>query len=149
MCLSGDVRGSNNLNVAGEIQGSVEIEGRLSIEATGRIAGHADVEEAWIAGEACGDVRATTLIHVTSTGRVHGEIVAPRIIVDPGAVLKNADKEIESTGDPDVHEAPIVDVISQPPQRVDSQSVLRTRERLTRRPTRHRVVVKKRSERKK
>jgi cytoskeletal protein CcmA (bactofilin family) len=146
MCLNGDLLGSGNVSVAGNIQGSVNIEGRLTVEASGEVSGNADVQEAWIAGSINGDVRATVLIRVTATGRVGGEIVAPRVLVDPGAMIRN-NAFSDTAQEPEREDAPIVDVISQPPQRVESARDVnaRIRERVTLKPQRHRVVMKKRT----
>ena len=144
--VQGDVVGRDNLSIAGTVDGSVDVEGRLSIDASGLVTGTVDVQEAWIAGTVKGDVRATALIHVTETGRVGGEIVAPRIIVDPGAVIRHneyADQVMET----ETVDSPIVDVISQPPQRVSTlnRTADRTSSATGQQTNRRRVVVKKRT----
>ena len=144
--VRGDIVGKDNLSIAGKVEGAVDIDGRLSVEESGHVMETVDVTEAWIAGTVNGDVRATALIHVAETGRVGGEIVAPRIIVDPGAVIRHNEytdevMEREST------ESPIVDVISQPPQRISQfdESAQKPETKEPRLSHRRRVVVKKRT----
>ena len=144
MCIEGDLRGADNVNLAGEVRGSICIEGRLIVEQSGLIGGDVDAREVWIAGEIRGDIRATAVIHVTESGRVLGEVLSPRVIVDPGAVMKTAEP-METLTVADEAEPPVVDVISQPPRRVtqDASGIHFDPDRETARPRRRRVVVKK------
>jgi cytoskeletal protein CcmA (bactofilin family) len=146
MCLEGGLRGAGDLNVYGEIQGSVHIDGRACIEQSGLLGHDIEAREVWVAGEVRGNIQARVMVHVTETGRVLGDVSAPRVNVDAGAVMKTASPSGNKQSE-EILEAPIIDVISQTPRRVASLDPEHSfdKNRLTARPRRRRVMVKKRA----
>lgn len=94
--VRGRLSGDEDVIVAGRLEGEIALSRALYVEETGVVIANVAVEQAVIGGTVVGDVYARTGIQVAATGRVVGELRAPRIVVAEGATLK-ARLDTEST----------------------------------------------------
>ena len=86
--VQGNLQGDEDLTVLGQVEGSIELDHTLTIEAGGVVKADVKVCNAIISGVLLGNVQATQSIHITADGRVVGDIAAPRIIIVDGAMFR-------------------------------------------------------------
>ena len=83
----GDVLGTVTLVCAGEIEGRVDIDGRVQIAPEGRVWGSLRAREAEIAGAVEGDVVVGGRLILQATCRVTGYVVTSKLVIERGALL--------------------------------------------------------------
>jgi cytoskeletal protein CcmA (bactofilin family) len=86
--ISGHFRGKD-LAVLGQLEGEIELSGRLSIGRQGRVKAQVKAAVTEIEGEFDGDVRTGVLV-LAETARARGTFQAQRLTVREGAVLEGA-----------------------------------------------------------
>ncbi|WP_394824045.1 polymer-forming cytoskeletal protein [Pendulispora albinea] len=94
--IRGRITGSADLEIAGHVEGTVEIAGELVVTAEGRVAATLSAERVIIRGAVKGDVTATEAIHLEDGARVVGDVRAPRIAIAPGALFRGY---VQTAGD--------------------------------------------------
>ena len=95
--LRGDVTGSTELLIDGEIEGEVRLEATVTVGAEGSVVGPVTAPVVRIAGRVMGDVMASDRVEVAPTGSLEGDVSAPRIVVSEGAFFKG---RVEMKGHP-------------------------------------------------
>ena len=91
IAISGDVAGGEDLVIEGQIEGKVDLpDHTLTIGASGTVSARLSAKTIQIHGTVDGDVRAAELVVVSKTGRVRGNIVAPRVTLEDGAQFKGS-----------------------------------------------------------
>ncbi|MCA9552115.1 MAG: polymer-forming cytoskeletal protein [Myxococcales bacterium] len=85
--VKGKVQGSEDLWVAGRVEGSVELDGALTVAPGGVVKAEVRAVRVTVAGTVVGDVTASELIELTAQARVQGDLRAPTVRVDDGAKL--------------------------------------------------------------
>lgn len=84
--FKGDISGQDDLFVTGSIDGSIALQGSdATIEQSGIVGGRIQARQVEIRGTVVGDIEAQEKITISSTGKVEGKIIAPRIAVEDGA----------------------------------------------------------------
>lgn len=87
--VSGDIIGGENLLVEGRVEGTIRLEKHdLTIGVTGTAHAHLTAKLVRIEGEVVGDVTGIERVVIASSGRVRGNITAPRVLVEDGARFK-------------------------------------------------------------
>jgi cytoskeletal protein CcmA (bactofilin family) len=86
--IQGSVRGQGELWIAGEVEGPVEIEGRVVIEPTGVVRGEVRGRAVVVAGVLEGDATAIELVRLEPGARMVGDARAERVSAAAGALLK-------------------------------------------------------------
>lgn len=87
MTIRGKIEGSEELTVAGTVDGEVHLRGTLRLLESGRLRGQVTVWEAVIAGRTEGTVMASDRAEVLATAQVEGEIRARRLTIVEGALV--------------------------------------------------------------
>lgn len=82
MFLQGESR------IGGKVEGAVLSDGHLTIEESAQMKGEVTGVSVHLNGAVEGRVRVSDVLHVSSTGRVKGEIFAKRLIVDDGGRIE-------------------------------------------------------------
>jgi cytoskeletal protein CcmA (bactofilin family) len=82
MFLQGESR------IGGKVDGAVLSDGHLTIEESAHMKGEVTGVSIHLNGAVEGRVRVSDILHVSSTGRVKGEIFAKRLIVDDGGRIE-------------------------------------------------------------
>lgn len=88
--IHGKVSGSEDLAVAGRLEGSLHLEGTLTVEAEGVVKAELLVTRAIVSGIVVGNIVATESIQIAAGGRVKGDLHAPRIAIVEGARFAGA-----------------------------------------------------------
>lgn len=83
-----NVQGNGELRVFGALEGSVELDGGLSIEDGALLRADVIANQIEISGIAIGQIQAHESIVLTASARVVGSLIAPNIQVTPGAQLR-------------------------------------------------------------
>ncbi len=86
--IKGDVTSSENMTVAGRIEGDITVrEHALVIAAGGTVRGNVVARAVVVHGEVLGTITADARVEVAATGSVQGDIRAPRMVLAEGATL--------------------------------------------------------------
>lgn len=88
--ITGNLEGDENLTVQGRVEGSIALSKTLIVEDGGIVRAEVQVRHAIISGIVVGNVEAQESVEVTDTGRLVGDIKAPRVIVVAGAKVRGA-----------------------------------------------------------
>lgn len=87
--IDGEVRFADELRVDGRITGKVQSErGRLLVGESGHVEAEVYVAIASISGTMSGTLVAATKVEIHATGRFYGNIHAPALIIEEGAVFE-------------------------------------------------------------
>ena len=97
--INGDVFGSEDLEVQGKIEGTVELpEHRVVVTAGASIEGDLRVASVEIRGEFNGRIIASKIAHLGRTANAKGSIETPQIAIADGAAFKGAVETTERPG---------------------------------------------------
>ena len=89
--IKGNVTGAENLVIEGKVDGSVELADHdLTIGQTGEVVANITAKTVIIEGQITGDVTGSEKVILTKSGRVNGNIVAPRVTLEDGAKFKGS-----------------------------------------------------------
>ncbi len=86
--ISGNLQGDEDLTVLGRVEGSVELSKTLTIEPGGVVVAEVKVRELVLSGVMVGNVTALDCVHITDSGKMVGDIAAPRVIIVDGAMFR-------------------------------------------------------------
>jgi len=89
--INGDISGSENLMIEGKVEGKIQLPGhQVEVGTTGKV--HADVTAKFIKveGELRGDINGKEKVVITKAGNVQGNIKAPRVQLEDGAIFKGS-----------------------------------------------------------
>ena len=110
--IKGELSGSENLYVDGEVQGSIQLEGHsLTIGPNGRVRANLKAKDVVIHGRVDGNITATDRLDLRKAAVVAGDIQARRLAIEDGALLKgkaetsNAEPQIQPEPRPEVKPA--------------------------------------------
>ena len=88
--IRGNVRGEGSLEILGRVEGDVGITGDLSLGPDAVVVGTISGARIVIGGSVQGDVTASEAVVITETGRVVGDLTAPRIGMSEGALVRGS-----------------------------------------------------------
>ena len=86
--IKGEVTGDEDLVVEGTIEGQVRLSRGLRVAEGGIVRASIHAHSIVVCGEVVGNCTATSRIEIQSTGRLTGDIKAPRITIAEGAVFR-------------------------------------------------------------
>ena len=86
--IKGDISGNSDVRVAGNINGSITIEGELIVERQGFVEGEIKTTTAVIAGSVKGNIDCSDKLVLESTSQYEGNIKTKRLIIQEGAVFQ-------------------------------------------------------------
>ncbi len=89
--IKGDITGNENLVIEGRVDGKIKLDShQVEIGQSGCV--HADISAKVIkvAGEVRGDMTGTEKVIISRTGNVNGNIIAPRMTLEDGAIFKGS-----------------------------------------------------------
>jgi cytoskeletal protein CcmA (bactofilin family) len=92
----GDIRGTGQFVVSGEVHGDAEIAGSLNLAVTGVWNGNIQAERAVIAGKITGGLTVLGKLEIGYTAVIRGRVSARTIAIAKGAII---DGDIEVTSD--------------------------------------------------
>lgn len=85
--IEGRVRASGRVQVDGELQGTLEVDGQVSVGPSGRVVGEVIADELSVGGSVGGKIRVRAHLHVAEGGVVKGEARYGSLQVDRGGVI--------------------------------------------------------------
>jgi cytoskeletal protein CcmA (bactofilin family) len=89
--INGDINGDENLIIEGKVDGKINLNAhQLDIGQGGRVNADITAKVIKIAGEVRGDLSGSEKVVISSSGNVHGNIVAPRMTLEDGAIFKGS-----------------------------------------------------------
>ncbi|MBI1422248.1 MAG: polymer-forming cytoskeletal protein [Gammaproteobacteria bacterium] len=89
--IKGDVTGDENLIIQGHVEGTIKVQGHnVTISKTGKVKANIEANQIIVEGELQGDMLGDEKVIIRETGNVHGNIVAPRVTLEDGALFKGS-----------------------------------------------------------
>ncbi len=89
--IKGDLTGNEDLQIDGNVEGRIDLpNNQLTIGAEGEVKAEVTAKAVTVVGHVTGNLSATDKIEVESSGIVDGDVRAPRLIIQEGAVLNGA-----------------------------------------------------------
>lgn len=89
--ISGDVSADSNLRIEGVIEGrSIQSKHDVEIAESGRVSASISAKVVRVSGEVTGDISGSEKVMIAKTGRVQGNVVAPRVQLEDGALFRGS-----------------------------------------------------------
>lgn len=89
--INGDISGDENLIIEGKVEGKIRLgANQIDIGQSGQVKADITAKVIKIAGEVRGDLTSTEKVIILRSGNVHGNIVAPRMTLEDGAIFKGS-----------------------------------------------------------
>src|SRR5450631_3337584 len=92
----GNIRGTGQFVILGEVHGDGELDGGLNLSVTGSWHGHVQARQAIIAGKIVGGLKVEDKLEIAHTAVIRGRVSARTVAIAKGAIV---DGEIEVTSD--------------------------------------------------
>lgn len=86
--LTGNIKSSHSIRIAGTIHGSVEVDGKCILANVAVVKGDISANEADISGAVSGDIHVESKLILRHTAHVYGNIQAKSISIEDGAVFE-------------------------------------------------------------
>lgn len=89
--IKGEITGSEDLVIQGTVEGTIDLtDHEMTVGETGKVKADIKGKTITINGEVTGDVTGGEKVIISKTGRVRGNIVSPRVMLEDGAVFKGS-----------------------------------------------------------
>jgi cytoskeletal protein CcmA (bactofilin family) len=109
--VKGDIAFADRLQVDGRVSGKLASDtGTLVIGESGRLDTQIDVAVCVVHGELHGNVIARSKLEIRKTGRVHGDVITPVLLVEEGAVFNGAIRMTQEAGGRLLEEVRLTDI---------------------------------------
>lgn len=86
--VKGEITGDEDVLVEGTVEGQIRIQRDLRVGNGGTVRATVEAQAVVVSGEMVGDCVASNRVEIQSTGRLTGNIKAPRIVIAEGALFK-------------------------------------------------------------
>jgi len=86
--VKGEITGTENIVVEGVVEGTIRITGDLRVAPGGIVKATVSAQSVLVAGELVGDCHATQRAEIQASGRITGNIRAPRVVIVEGATFR-------------------------------------------------------------
>ena len=86
--IKGDITGDEDILVDGVVEGQIRISRDLRIGPGGVVKATVEAQSVVVSGELLGDCHALQRVEIQATGRLTGNIRAPRVLIAEGATFK-------------------------------------------------------------
>ena len=89
--IKGTVSGDEDLQIQGKVEGTIDLKAHVvTIGQSGRVAADINAKIVNIDGEVAGDITGNEKVVISKSGNVRGNIVAPRVTLEDGAIFKGS-----------------------------------------------------------
>ncbi len=89
--IKGDISGNEDLVVHGKVEGTLSLpKNNVVVGSDGVVQANVNAMSISVEGKVVGDLTASERIIITSSGRVQGNIKAPRVVLEDGAKFKGS-----------------------------------------------------------
>jgi cytoskeletal protein CcmA (bactofilin family) len=86
--IKGDLITKGDIRIDGKITGDVKSKAKVVVGQTGEIIGNINAESAEVSGKVSGDITTTEILFLKEPALVSGNILANKLVVENGAVIK-------------------------------------------------------------
>jgi cytoskeletal protein CcmA (bactofilin family) len=86
--VKGEILGDEDVVIEGTVEGQIRIGRELRIGQGGKVRATVSAQSVVVSGEMQGDCEAHTRVEIQATGRLIGNIRAPKIVIAEGAVFR-------------------------------------------------------------
>jgi cytoskeletal protein CcmA (bactofilin family) len=86
--VKGELGGAEDILVEGTVEGLIKVERDVRVGPTGVVKATIEAQAIVVSGEVIGDCIAAQRVELQATGRVTGNIRAPKIVIAEGAIFK-------------------------------------------------------------
>lgn len=86
--VRGNLQGDEDLTVRGRVEGSLNLSRTLIVEPSGVVKAEVSVSNVVVSGVVVGNITASDSVEIAESGRMIGDIHAPRVIIVEGARFK-------------------------------------------------------------
>ena len=108
--VNGEIHSKQDLVIQGRVKGTLQVDAVLFVEVGGLVEAEVKANHVVVAGTFQGTLEAVDALEVAGTGRVQGQVTAPRMRIADGAVLnaeiRMSNEPAPRAGDRDEAEAP-------------------------------------------
>jgi cytoskeletal protein CcmA (bactofilin family) len=104
LSVKGNVKGSHNLFLNGEFEGTIDLTALLLVGKTGKLKGEVKAQYIIIEGEVEGKVMANEKVELRDTGKYRGEILAPAVMISDNAFFDGTVKMMKEGKDVEMTE---------------------------------------------
>jgi len=89
--IKGEVTGEEDLLIHGRVEGTINLSGnQVSVGESGQVCADIQAKVVKIDGKVTGDITGIEKVVISKSGNVHGNIVAPRVTLEDGAIFKGS-----------------------------------------------------------
>lgn len=89
--IEGEITGAEDLVIRGSVKGTVDLTSHeVTVDETGKVEADIKGKVVVINGEVTGDIRGGEKVVISKSGNVRGNIIAPRVTLEDGAVFKGS-----------------------------------------------------------
>jgi len=83
--VEGEIKGSGDIRIEGGLTGRIDSTASVLIAETGRVEAEIKAETVVVSGNVSGNIQAEQKIELTPSADMHGDLAAPRILIQEGA----------------------------------------------------------------
>jgi cytoskeletal protein CcmA (bactofilin family) len=89
--INGEISGTESILIEGRVEGRISLAGNdVTIGRSGQVMADVIAKTIRVAGEVNGDLKAKERVVISGTGNVRGNVVAPRVVLEDGAIFKGS-----------------------------------------------------------
>jgi cytoskeletal protein CcmA (bactofilin family) len=89
--IKGEVTGEEDLLIQGKVEGKISLNGnQVTVGESGEVRADIFAKVIQINGRVIGDITANEKVIISKSGNVHGNVVAPRVLLEDGAMFKGS-----------------------------------------------------------
>ena len=86
--IKGEISGDEDVLVEGNVEGQIRVTRDLRVAPGGVVKATVEAQSLIVSGEIVGDCQATSRVEIQATGRLTGNIRAPKIVIAEGAMFR-------------------------------------------------------------
>jgi cytoskeletal protein CcmA (bactofilin family) len=86
--VKGEISGDEDLLIEGNVEGQIRITRDLRVAPGAMLKATVEAQSVSVSGEIVGDCQATGRVEIQATGRLTGNIRAPKIVIAEGAMFR-------------------------------------------------------------
>lgn len=94
--LTGRLCGEGSLQIEGTVEGEIELQGSVSVSATGLVKGPITASIVRVAGKVVGNISAQEHLRLEKTGKIQGDVAAASLVVEDGGRLNGRSTMLEA-----------------------------------------------------
>ena len=83
--ITGDIKSNGDFRIDGQLNGSINSEGRIVVGTSGLVEGEIVCRNADISGTVKANIKVSELLSLKATSEITGDIIANKLAIEPGA----------------------------------------------------------------